>query len=706
MSTDYFDPGWYRRQAASGARWSGSKSLAHYRSVGWRLGFDPHPSFSTDGYLADHPDVRTAGAVPLDHYLHVGRAEGRSIVSVAEYAERPSDRRIVRRVSWFDLGHYRSQVPSIRSSSVLEGLDHYLAVGWREGVDPHPRFSTEGYLHDNPDVRADGMDPLTHFVRHGLAEGRSPVAPVDFASPNYRTPDSVWIAESRASLGEYLHHLEIPVDVDEIDLLRASVDEIAEPEWFDAAFYLHTYGDVANTSVPALRHFLFTGHREGRFPNAAAAGTMALRSDTERVLLARTPQGSLPIGRRAAVDVRDPVDMAREILERSASHENGIVISFGHDDYATHVGGIQIVAAREAADFGRCGTSYLSVFPADPQLVLDDATEPGGIVRCRLDGVEISGATPLVDLMTALSAEFANRAVTVVVHSVLGHAPEAIDASVRVLSPLQLVWWIHDYSAHCENYRMTRNGVSWCGDPAITSQSCTLCSFGPRRLSHVTRVRVLLDAHPWIVVAPSETAASQSVAGHTSLGERPIVVPHGGIVRTGDRREVIDPTRPVRIAFVGHPATIKGWNRFMAFVADVGAFGGEFEFFHLGVEDRSVPGVRFIAARPTADGTTPVTDLLVEHRIDAVMNFVDGKETFNFVTYEAMAAGCCVITSPRSGNVLAAATEESLAVEVADETEAFDYEWILAEVRRRRRDDIGAFVLTGLTPAVLRGVGR
>ena len=35
-------------------------------------------------------------------------------------------------------------------------------------------FDAEWYLAQNPDVRAAGMDPLVHYVRHGAAQGRSP----------------------------------------------------------------------------------------------------------------------------------------------------------------------------------------------------------------------------------------------------------------------------------------------------------------------------------------------------------------------------------------------------------------------------------------------------------------------------------------------------------------------------------------------------
>lgn len=36
-----------------------------------------------------------------------------------------------------------------------------------------PNIDIGGYLEDNPDVRASGMDPLQHYIRHGIMEGRN-----------------------------------------------------------------------------------------------------------------------------------------------------------------------------------------------------------------------------------------------------------------------------------------------------------------------------------------------------------------------------------------------------------------------------------------------------------------------------------------------------------------------------------------------------
>ena len=47
------------------------------------------------------------------------------------------------------------------------------SAGWREGRDPSPVFDTSAYLAANPDIAAAGLDPLDHYLRFGVYEGRS-----------------------------------------------------------------------------------------------------------------------------------------------------------------------------------------------------------------------------------------------------------------------------------------------------------------------------------------------------------------------------------------------------------------------------------------------------------------------------------------------------------------------------------------------------
>lgn len=51
-------------------------------------------------------------------------------------------------------------------------LIHYLLVGSRRGLRPHPGFDPAYYRQANPDVAAAGYEPFGHYLRYGRHEGR------------------------------------------------------------------------------------------------------------------------------------------------------------------------------------------------------------------------------------------------------------------------------------------------------------------------------------------------------------------------------------------------------------------------------------------------------------------------------------------------------------------------------------------------------
>lgn len=52
----------------------------------------------------------------------------------------------------------------------MDGALHYLLIGFNEGNDPSPFFSTSKYFACFPDVKVAGMNPLVHYEIYGLQE--------------------------------------------------------------------------------------------------------------------------------------------------------------------------------------------------------------------------------------------------------------------------------------------------------------------------------------------------------------------------------------------------------------------------------------------------------------------------------------------------------------------------------------------------------
>lgn len=119
--------------------------------------------------------------------------------------------------------------------------------GPEAGIDPGALpFDANFYLASNPDVAAAGMDPLQHFLQHGLGEGRDPHPLVD-------------IRCIRSQLGGAV--------LDPTRLAEALADPSVQPHpLFDARAYLVANPDVAASGMAPLAHFIHHGAEEGRRP--------------------------------------------------------------------------------------------------------------------------------------------------------------------------------------------------------------------------------------------------------------------------------------------------------------------------------------------------------------------------------------------------------------------------------------------------------
>ncbi|NJC88970.1 MAG: hypothetical protein FIB02_10665 [Desulfuromonas sp.] len=71
----------------------------------------------------------------------------------------------------FDEAWYLGEYPDVASSG-MDPVRHYLRFGVAEGRNPSPRFDTHFYLQAYRDVSDKGINPLVHFVLYGKAEGR------------------------------------------------------------------------------------------------------------------------------------------------------------------------------------------------------------------------------------------------------------------------------------------------------------------------------------------------------------------------------------------------------------------------------------------------------------------------------------------------------------------------------------------------------
>jgi hypothetical protein len=466
-------------------------------------------------------------------------------------------------------------------------------------------------------------------------------------------------------------------------------------QWFDTDFYLHEYGDVREAEVNPFEHFLLHGYRERRLysdgSNSSLLQHLSVRSAIDPLNNSLRTTNQAPI---ASLD-----QIYREISQHLKTEAVSTVVAFGHDNYLRQIGGIQLVAGIEQQKFAELNTNYIYIFPSHPRLALAPE-HPAPTFQAIVNGQTIPLRFPLSGLLQRFGPIEA-----FIIHSIFGHEPTVIAQEVALSKIAHYIWWIHDYSIHCENHLLAHNNLRPCNDPPIDSQMCHVCVHGSRRHDHVTRTQELLQAAPWQFIAPSETARHNSVSGSTKLPSIPAVIAHGEVLFDGQRDPSELQNRKLRIAFVGQPVQHKGWKVFQQFVEFSAMRKLEVDFFHLGSTNSEKKSIVFVDLSQTSKNIGLTTSLLRQNQIDAVFIWSIHQETFNLVTYESIAAGCIVITSKESGNIQAAAQKFGSALIYRDESELFEDDQVLSKISQMtsRGMPTGKFVFTGTTTAFLQG---
>ena len=92
---------------------------------------------------------------------------------------RKPERRAIRELAHyayiFDIDFYKNQLQKEAAeeiNNIGDCLQHYCTKGWQLGIDPSPLFDTNNYFSKYPDIKESGLNPMIHFFKFGIQEGR------------------------------------------------------------------------------------------------------------------------------------------------------------------------------------------------------------------------------------------------------------------------------------------------------------------------------------------------------------------------------------------------------------------------------------------------------------------------------------------------------------------------------------------------------
>ncbi len=198
--------------------------LLHYIDYGYKEGKNPSKDFDTLFYLVKYPDV--AGWNPLVHYAIHGRNEHRfaSLNMELEYVKKGIIE--IKNQNLFDANYYLKNYG--KDIGDIDGLTHYISIGYEEGKNPSPNFNNDFYLSKYPDTR--NGNPLVHYALYGRKNG------------NYSS--------------------ETVFEFD--DDLNNCIKIIKDNNLFNHELYLEKYSDIYKSGYDPLVHYIKSGFAEGR----------------------------------------------------------------------------------------------------------------------------------------------------------------------------------------------------------------------------------------------------------------------------------------------------------------------------------------------------------------------------------------------------------------------------------------------------------
>ena len=163
----HFDTDFYELQLSM-RQLSAVDAVSHYLTEGWKLRLDPSPYFSTEFYLTKYSDIANADMNPFLHYLLSWTDEERE--TSPSYLLQAADENIEFQQllvdQYFDAEWYVATYPSAQTSS-FHPIEHYLRVGWFDGLDPSADFSTVEYKSTHLKTEPVTINPLVHFAMFG-----------------------------------------------------------------------------------------------------------------------------------------------------------------------------------------------------------------------------------------------------------------------------------------------------------------------------------------------------------------------------------------------------------------------------------------------------------------------------------------------------------------------------------------------------------
>ncbi|MBT1165157.1 hypothetical protein [Bifidobacterium felsineum] len=220
--------------------------------------------------------------------------------------------------------------------------------------------------------------------------------------------------------------------------------------------------------------------------------------------------------------------------------------------------------------------------------------------------------------------------------------------------PIDII--IHDYDMICENI-LSHDGLGkLCrlsfGVPSISR--CKECKYYPHNREHYLKCRSFLHSVKRLVfkvIAPSEIAMNNWLLGFPEYSSVASIRSHLKIEKISSNTPIKSINKKIKIAYIGSIAPHKGFTEWCKLLDSIDLT--KYEIFYFGKSKINDDRINCFTVDFQDSKKLDMASQLKKHNIDIVFLWSTWDETYCYTFFEALEAGCFVLTNSHSGNIAA-----------------------------------------------------
>lgn len=575
--------------------------------------------------------------------------------------------------SFFDSDYYNEAYPDVSDANVIP-LEHFVKFGWKEGRKPNHWYS-DSLVNSDLIAKNPSTPPFVLFLSVTSANE------IEAYKNNERSYSHLdkghvgcWACDIMRNNFNPQYYRGKYVDLSEdIDVLAHFCDvgwiEKRDPSpVFNTEYYLQANQDVAKANINPYVHYLNLGHTEGRKPQPDDIVKKRLLQSLKTIRTTSADYTKIvPVIKMSNKEI-----LFVKLFQGSTQATSGITMTFSHDNYLSHTGGIQKFILSESNWAKQEGRLYVHLSPTIPDIdLVQHGISSAFLVNCTISNEFIGTFTisEIDEVLRQLEEKKSFPYAETVIHSMMGWNLELL-SNLIIGRFKKTIFYAHDYFALCTEYRLLRNGLHVCDAPAIDSGQCQICVHKTSRVAHLNAIQKFFSQINPLIIFPSN-CAEKVFSGSNLYGNlRTMVIPH---IQTNQIKIKVDKSevktspskrKKIRIAFCGAVSGHKGFFHFEKIV-DMCKGRNQIEFIHLGSSPSNVAGLNFKEVK-LKEGKSVMSQVIRDENIDVIFLGSIWRETFNFVTYEAVEAGVGIIALKDAGNVVDLVKNNNIGAVVDD----------------------------------------